>query len=399
MDITINPGRLSGSVTVIPSKSQAHRLLICAAFADHPTQLVCPETNRDIEATVDCLNALGARITRTDSGYGIIPISSLPESAFLNCCESGSTLRFMLPIAGALGVDTTFVMEGRLPQRPLSPLWEEMERMGCRLSRPTGNTIRCQGKLIPGEYRINGSVSSQFITGLLFATSLLPGDSKINILGKLESAPYVAMTQQAMALFKVDTADLAVKGGQTYRSTGMIEVEGDWSNGAFWLAAGFLWNNLETRGLNFDSTQGDRACMVILRHLRHGFCTVSAADIPDLVPILSVVGAANGGAVFTDIQRLRLKESDRVASTIAMIENLGGKAETTEDTLTVYGTGLVGGIVDAVNDHRIAMSAAIASTVCKKTVTILGAECVKKSYPKFWEEFIRLGGKYEQYLR
>ena len=151
MDITIHPRPLRGEIQVIPSKSQAHRLLICAAFADNTTTLVCPDTNRDIEATVDCLNALGAEIRRTDNGYEIIPVADLPENATLNCCESGSTLRFMLPIVGALGVDTTFQMSGRLPQRPLSPLWEEMERMGCNLTRPTADTIRCTGKLKAGD--------------------------------------------------------------------------------------------------------------------------------------------------------------------------------------------------------------------------------------------------------
>ena len=171
MDITIYPRPLRGEVEIIPSKSQAHRYLICAAFADAPTQLVCPETNRDIEATADCLAALGARILRTDSGYTVFPVSDVPERAVLNCGESGSTLRFLLPVVGALGVDATFQLAGRLPQRPLSPLWEEMERMGCTLARPTPDTLRCIGKLIPGRYVIDGGVSSQYITGLLLALS------------------------------------------------------------------------------------------------------------------------------------------------------------------------------------------------------------------------------------
>ena len=389
MDITIHPRSLRGEITVIPSKSQAHRLLICAAFADRPTQLRCPETNRDIEATADCLRSLGADILRTETGYSVFPITAAPAEATLNCCESGSTLRFLLPIAGALGVDATFSMEGRLPQRPLSPLWEEMERMGCTLSRPTADTIRCQGKLKAGEYVIDGGVSSQFITGLLFATSLMEGESRITITGTLESKPYVDMTEQALKLFDAPN----------FRSPGYLEVEGDWSGGAFFLAAQWLSSALSIRGLNTDSAQGDRAVLDILKQLETGTPTVSAKDIPDLVPILSVVAACHQGAVFTNIQRLRLKESDRVASTVAMIRNLGGRAEATEDTLTIYGTGLTGGTVDAMNDHRIAMSAAIASTVCKQDVTILGAECVKKSYPKFWEEFSRLGGNYELNLR
>lgn len=387
MDLTITPGKLSGSITAIPSKSQAHRLLICAAFSDEPAELICPATNRDIEATCDCLKALGANITRTDTGYLVEPMKGSPETAILNCCESGSTLRFMLPIVGALGVDATFLMEGRLPQRPLSPLWEEMERMGCTLSRPTENTIRCQGQLKAGNYSISGSVSSQFITGLLFALSLIEGETHLEVTGKTESQPYISMTEKAMALFDAPQ----------YHSPGKVLVEGDWSNGAFFLAAKALGNPLEVSNLNPDSPQGDRAVFELLPQLEENI-TIDASDIPDLVPILSIVAGAKKGATFTNIQRLRIKESDRVASTIAMIEALGGKAESTEDTLTVYGTGYRGGTVDSVNDHRIAMSAAIASTVCTESVTILGAEAVKKSYPHFWEEFSRLGGKYEQYL-
>ena len=385
MDIRIIPRPLRGDVTVIPSKSQAHRLLICAAFADRPTQLRCPETNRDIEATADCLRALGAEIIRTETGYTVFPAAHAPEAAVLPCRDSGSTLRFLLPVAGALGVDATFLMEGRLPQRPLSPLWEELERMGCTLSRPTADTIRIQGKLRPGAYSIPGNVSSQYISGLLFAHMLMQ-ECTLEITGTVESAPYIEMTRRALALFP------------NRRSPGYLEVEGDWSNGAFWLAAMWLGSEMTVSNLNPDSPQGDRACAELLPRLKENI-TISAADIPDLVPILSVVAAANRGAVFTDIQRLRLKESDRVASVIAMISALGGKAEATEDTLTVFGTGLRGGTVDACNDHRIAMSAAIAATVCTEPVTILGAECVEKSYPRFWEEYKCLGGNYELNLR
>lgn len=393
MDITIQPGKLSGTITVIPSKSQAHRLLICAAFGDKLTQLHCPDTNRDIGATVDCLNALGANIRRTDSGFDVQPIAAIPEKAALNCCESGSTLRFMLPIVGALGVDATFLMEGRLPQRPLSPLWEEMERMGCTLSRPTENSLRCQGKLKSGIYSISGGVSSQFITGLTFALCLMGTPSRLNITGQIQSKPYIDLTNRAIDLFGGGF------GKGRFRSPGYVAVEGDWSNGAFFVTAASLGSPLTIQGLDENSVQGDRAVVDLLRQMDTACPTISAADIPDLVPILSVAAACRQGAVFTDIQRLRLKESDRVASTIAMITGLGGKAEATEDTLTVWGTGLTGGTVDSVNDHRIAMATAIAATVCKDNVTILDARCVGKSYPHFWEEYARLGGIYEQYIR
>ncbi len=401
MDITIFPKKLSGNVEVLPSKSQAHRLLICAAFADAPTELSCPQTNRDIEATADCLRALGADIRRTDTGYAVTPIGAIPKTATLPCGESGSTLRFLLPIGGALGVDAVFQMEGRLPQRPLSPLWEELERMGCTLTRPTGDTLRCTGKLRSGACAIAGNVSSQFVTGLLFALNLLGGESTLTLTGTVESAPYIEMTLAAMGRFGVEIpreGSTFLVSPTRFRSPGKLTVEGDWSNGAFWLGAKALGSDLEIRNLDANSPQGDRACARWIPALET-HQTVSARDIPDLVPILSVVAAANQGAVFTDIQRLRMKESDRVASVVEMLSALGGRATATEDTLTVYGTGLRGGRVDAVNDHRIAMAAAIAATACTAPVTVLGAECVGKSYPQFWAEYARLGGTYEQYLR
>ena len=392
MDITIEPKKLHGLVHVIPSKSQAHRYLICAALADKPTDISCAETSRDMDATADCLRALGAQIQRTNWGYRVTPMAKSPKQAVLPCRDSGSTLRFLLPIVGALGVDATFQMEGRLPQRPMSPLWEEMERMGCSLSRPTADTIRCTGRLLPGTYTIPGNISSQYITGLLFGLSLVNGRSTIAISGKLESEPYVAMTRQALRKFRVYATPEFIKGGGAYRTPGSITVEGDCSNAAFFQAAYQLGNQVMTVcPLETDSVQGDRVAAHLLFELRH-HQTIDASNIPDLVPILSVMAAANQGAVFTNIARLRLKESDRVESVIAMLTALGGKAEATADTLTVYGTGLRGGTVDSVNDHRIAMSAAIAATVCTEPVTILGAQCVEKSYPKFWAEYARLGG-------
>ena len=398
MDICITPKKLYGNINAIPSKSQAHRMLICAAFSDQPTTLICPETNRDIEATANCLTALGAGITWLSNGYRVKPIEEVPFRASLPCQDSGSTLRFLLPIAGALGVDTVFQMTGRLPQRPLTPLWEEMERMGCTLTRPTADTIRCTGRLRSGEYAINGTVSSQFITGLLFALSLLPGQSRLQVLGKLESAPYVSMTLAAMERFGISCNDYCFPGNGRFHSPGTVTVEGDWSNAAFFLAAQALGSPIQVRNLNPDSPQGDRACARLLPELKDKL-TISAADIPDLVPILAVTAAANQGAVFTDISRLRLKESDRVASVMDMLRALGGQAEANDTTLTVYGTGLHGGTVDSHNDHRIAMSAAIAATVCDSPVTILGAQCVEKSYPKFFTDYTSLGGQYEQYLR
>ena len=398
MDITIYPNKLHGTVTAIPSKSQAHRLLICAAFSDRPTTLLCAHTSEDIEATSRCLNALGANITRRAQGYYVEPVETLPVSAVLDCGESGSTLRFLLPVVCALGVEVVFQLHGRLPYRPLSPLWEELTRMGCALSRPNENTIATAGKLRTGNYRISGNISSQFISGLLFATALLPGESKISILGDLESRPYVEMTQLALSTFGVESAEYTLSGSYPFKSPGTVTVEGDWSNGAFFLAANALGNQVNILNLNSDSPQGDRIAAELFKNCRNN-TEVSAADIPDLVPILSVVFGANNGAKFTDIARLRLKESDRVASVCEMLRQLGVPATSTETTLTVSPGAYRSCTIDAVGDHRIAMSAAIAATIADGPVTILGADCVAKSYPTFWEEYRNLGGIYEQHIR
>ena len=398
MDITIHPCKLQGKLTVIPSKSQAHRLLICAAFSDRETVLNCPETNQDIEATARCLCALGSEIQRTETGYMVKPVKRVPEKAVLDCGESGSTLRFMLPVVCALGVEVTIQMSGRLPYRPLSPMWEELERMGCTLSRPTENTIHTHGKLKPGKYSIAGNVSSQYITGLLFALSLLDADSQIDVTGKLESRPYVEMTLKALERFGVPVDRFHVRGSVPFSSPGYVDVEGDWSNGAFFLVAGALGHEVTVENLDADSPQGDRAVANIIK-FKQEVPVISAADIPDLVPILAVYFASKDGAVFTDIGRLRLKESDRVESVKKMLNALGIQVQAEKDKMQVFGGHFTQGVIDACNDHRIAMTAAIAASIASGPVTILGAECVAKSYPTFWQEFQKLGGKYEQYLR
>lgn len=398
MNIKIFPQKLSGTITAIPSKSQAHRLLICAAFSDAPTTLLCKETNQDIEATVSCLNAIGAEITRTNIGYLVNPVYEIPKTAYLDCHESGSTLRFMLPIVCALGIHTTIHMSGRLPHRPLSPMWEELQRMGCTLTKPTDDSIVTSGKLIPGEYRIAGNISSQFISGLLFALSLVDGENSIQVIGKLESEPYVLMTQQVLNLFGVHADNNLVHGNFPFHSPGTVNVEGDWSNAAFFLVASELGNDVTILNLDTTSIQGDRAILDILK-MNQFRPVISAANIPDLVPILAVNFAAKNGVIFTDIARLRLKESDRVKSVIDLLSNLGIHAEADENTLIVSSGKFTGGIIDAYGDHRIAMAAGIAATIASKPIVLIGAQCVEKSYPAFWQEYERLGGKYEQYIR
>lgn len=395
MNITLFPTRLSGSMAAIASKSQAHRLLICGALADCPTTLICPQTSQDIAATAECLRALGAEITPTDMGYRIAPIGTLPEQARLFCRESGSTLRFLLPLVGALGVQGLFQLEGRLPRRPLSPLWEVMEEKGCRLSRPTPSTLLCAGQLCSGTYTIDGGISSQFTTGLLLALSTMKEESRLTLTGKVESLPYIEMTLDALTAFGQDIS----RQGQSFHlrprpfhSPGTLEVEGDWSNAAFWLTANALGNSVAVSGLNPHSRQGDRAVVDCLRRMEKP-CDIDVAQIPDLVPILAVAAGAGRGARFYNAGRLRLKETDRLETTRAMLLAIGGEAEIQDDALIVHPTGYTGGTVDATGDHRIAMAAAIAATVSTGPIIIVGAQAVQKSYPAFWQDYQALGGK------
>lgn len=397
MKATITPAPLRGQVTVIPSKSQAHRLLICAALADRPTRIRCAVSSRDIDATADCLRALGAEICYQDQIFTVTPIRHRAEQAALPCGESGSTLRFLLPVAAALGTESTFLLEGRLPQRPMSPLWEELEDHGCRLCRPAADQIRLEGALYGTDFTMAADVSSQFISGLLFALPLL-GGGQIRLTGTVESAGYLAMTCQAMRQFGVDVRwvdDRICVASGTYRSPGELCVEGDWSGAAFWLCARALGAELDCLGLREDSAQADRQVLAAIEQIKTGNAVISARDIPDLVPVLAVLAAATPGTTrFTEAGRLRIKESDRIASTLALIRDLGGSGEEAPDGMVIHGKdGLRGGVCDSVNDHRIAMSAAVAALGCTEPVVLHGARAVEKSYPTFWQEYIRLGGQ------
>jgi 3-phosphoshikimate 1-carboxyvinyltransferase len=396
MTVTITPAPLHGEIRAIASKSAAHRLLICAALADAPTQIVCPDTSRDIEATVSCLSSLGAGIERRGASIFVSPIKSPVRNAALDCIESGSTLRFLLPVCCALGTGAQIRLHGRLPERPLSPLWEELMAHGAVLSRPERDTVAVSGKSSGKSWSIDGGVSSQFVSGILFALPIL-GGGRLEITGRTESAGYIDMTVSAMLKFGVDVkktdTGYAVSGG--YHTPGRAEVEGDWSNAAFWLAAGELCSGaVRCTGLDVHSGQGDRTAVDILPRLGGG-AAVDARDIPDLVPILAVTAALKcGKTTFTNAGRLRIKESDRIKTTCALINALGGRASETPDGLTVDGMGtLRGGTVDSAGDHRIAMCAAIASIGCTEPVKVLGAECTQKSYPLFWQDFAKLGGQ------
>ena len=399
MTAIITPARLSGSVRAVASKSHVHRLLICAALSKGETVIRCADTSADIEATVRCLNALGGQIVYENNGFKVTPIADVTAPPVLDCGESGSTLRFMLPVACTLGKGCTFRMSGRLPERPLSPLWETLTVHGALLSYPTSDTIVCGGKLRGGTFDIDGGISSQFISGLLLASPLIGGETLIRLSCAPESEDYIAMTRAAQAMFGVHSNAggylFTVPDGQCYVSPGACETEGDWSNGAFWLCAGAMSDGaVSCTGLNDGSVQGDRRIKSIIGKVLAGGAEIDGRNIPDLIPVIAVLASsADGKTVIKNAARLRLKESDRLRTTADMINALGGKAEETADGLIITGVGrLRGGTVDSVNDHRIAMSAAVASVICDREITLVGAEAVRKSYPAFWRDFESLGG-------
>lgn len=410
MTRALSAGALRGTVRIPASKSQAHRLLICAALGRRSVTLRCDGLSRDIEATISCLRGLGAQI-RTENGQ-ILLTPAAGGDGQLHCGESGSTLRFLLPVAAALGRTCTFHREGRLPQRPLSPLDEQLTAHGVTL-QSDGAALTVSGQLTGGDYTLPGNVSSQYISGLLLALPLLPTPSTLTVTGAVESAAYIAMTEDALRqsgiTFTKENNTYHIPGGQVYALPQAVQVEGDWSNGAFFLCAGALsGEGVTVEGLNTASSQGDRAIVDLLRQMGADVCvedtritvrrgmlrgiTVDAAPIPDLIPTLCVVAAtAEGETNITGAARLRLKESDRLTTTAAMLRALGAQVEELPDGLIIHGGTLTGGTVDACNDHRIAMSAAVAATLCP--LTVQGSDCVSKSYPRFWEDYATLKGE------
>ena len=410
MQKTLISPALFGTVPAISSKSEAHRALICAALSDTQTTIVCEYTNNDIDATVSCLNSLGADIVRKDKAFIVNPIKEPKKNAILDCGESGSTLRFIIPIIAALGVDAEIHMHGRLPSRPLSPLYELLSENGVSLSPQGSNPLCISGKLKSGDYEIAANVSSQFISGLLFALSLCEGDSTLTLTGKIESKNYIDMTLDAQKMFgaqiEISENVYKIKGIGKYVSPDICKIMGDWSNAAFFLCAGAMSkDSVCVSGIDISSSQGDKKILDVLTAMganiqivgdfitvfpsRLHEASIDAAQIPDLVPIIATVASvAEGKTTIYNAGRLRLKESDRIESVCAMITALGGNITPTDDGMIIVGKPqLDGGTVDSFADHRIVMSAAIASTVCKNPVTIIGYEAVNKSYPDFFEHF------------
>lgn len=405
-----------GQVRIISSKSDGHRSLIAAALAEEESVLFVDGWSEDLEATVRCLRALGADIYQEPSGIEVIPVpKNLQGEAVLDCGESGSTLRFLLPVAAALGRETVFEGHGRLPERPIGILLEELVQHGCTVSGDR-LPVKLEGQLQSGTYTLPGNISSQFITGLLFALPLLEGDSEIVLTTAVESRGYINMTLKTLKTFGVEVTETEngwkIPGGQTYAGPRMRFTEGDWSNAAFWLVAGAIRGSIGCQGLDMTSPQGDRAIVSLLEefgaetkmvlnqitvtHKEMKGIRIDASQIPDLVPILCIAGAAaEGKTEITNAGRLRIKESDRLAAMADCLKKIGVEVEEREDGLLITGgcnppEGEI--VIDSHGDHRIVMAMAIAAVSLGVDITIEHAEAVNKSYPSFFAEMKKLGG-------
>lgn len=387
MNVTILPGTLKGAVTPPSSKSQTHRAVLALMLAQGEGKLSNLAVSEDIQATQDCVAALKSGQPAQADG---LPL--------LDCGESGSTLRFLIPVALAVRGGGHFTGRGRLMERPQAPYIRLFEEKGI-LWNQEGTCLTVAGQLEPGVYALPGNVSSQFITGLLYALPLLPGDSRIVLTTPLESRGYVDMTLDMLRRFDIKVEEqedgFLVPGNQTYQARDLT-LEADWSGAAFWYAANFLGAQVDIQGLNSDSVQGDRQIGTLYWKLaRPGDVDIDLSQCPDLAPPLAAMAAVRKGTTrFVHAGRLRIKESDRLETIARTLNALGAKAQVGRDTLILEGVDhLEGGTVDGCNDHRIAMMAAVAAVACKEPVTILGAECVKKSYPRFWEDYTALGGE------
>lgn len=416
MNIKIGKSILKGNIKVISSKSDAHRLLIGAALADKPTKIFLEGWSNDIEATKNCLEILGCKVIRDNDGIQITPLwDEQADDIVLDCVESGSTLRFLLPIVAALGKHAILEGQGRLPERPIDVLLEELRAHGS-LVKENNLPLVMAGQIRGGVYTLPGNISSQFITGLLFALPLLKEDSEIRLTTKLESRGYVDMTLDTLKLFQIEIEEkdwgFHIKGGQTYRSPLEVSAEGDWSGAAFWVVAGGIGGDITCTGLRKNSYQGDKEIVDLMEQFgakvnwkenEVTVCgsslkgiTIDAAQIPDLVPALCTAAAlAEGTTIIYNAGRLRMKESDRLKAMAEGLQKLGVRVTEQQESIKIEGgsahpEGEV--ILDSYDDHRIVMSLAIAAAALGVEAVIERAEAVSKSYPTFFAEFTRLGG-------
>ena len=408
---TVLPGSRTGNVRAPSSKSMAHRQLVTTALAERPSRLKIDGISDDILATIGCLNAFGADITLADDTLTVVPIDIEKPISRVTLLprESGTTLRFMLPLAGLLGVSADIIPEGRLLSRPLRELTNELSRHGMRFTFGE-DAIRASGRLLPGDYVLPGNISSQYISALLLTLPKLENDSRLTVTGNVESKAYIDLTVSALnnAGVRIDRDDnvFYIKGSQKYVPADYSAAEGDWSNAAFFLCMGALSRNgISVSGLNNDSMQGDRQIAGILARMGanvsvsdHAITvkggelkalTLDVSQIPDLVPAVSTLMAfADGTSRITNAGRLRLKESDRLETTCSFLRAIGADAALDVDDIVIKGKRvLAGGKADAFNDHRVAMALTLAACGCLGPVVIRGAEAVNKSFPDFFRRF------------
>lgn len=415
MTVTLDPKNvLSGKVEIISSKSDIHRCIICAALSDKPTEITFCGLSKDIITTIECVKMLGAKAEFFDGKLVVTPLdkTKIMQGITLDCVESGSTARFLLPVVSALCKNITVVGSGRLPERPMLPLCDCLKTKGAVFSSSKLPITISENVKCGGVFEIAGNISSQYISGLLLMLPLFEESGEIHITTTLESSGYVDMTLDTMKKFGINIQReeniIKVLPNQKYISPSKIKAQGDWSNAAFWLCADALGAKIEVTGLDENCSQGDRRVVEILEQFgakkivtkdgilfeagRLKGTSIDASDIPDLVPILSVVAAASRGKTrIYGAKRLRLKESDRLETTRDFLTRLGAEVTVFDDGLEIIGTGkLNGGTVFGHNDHRIVMASAICSLICKEQVVIEGARAVEKSYTTFFNEFDRL---------
>lgn len=396
MEAVIQPGKLKGKLIIPPSKSFAHRALICAALAKGRSEIYNCGRSEDINATKSCLEALGVRIEEFSDK--LIIKGEREKGDVLNCGESGSTLRFMLPVALASGGEFIFQGAGRLMSRPLEEYFNIFKSQGIayELDERRGR-LKVSGRLKSGRFELSGGISSQYLTGLLLALPSLEGDSELILNSALQSSGYVDMTKDIQARFNVKWEEkngrYHIGGGQRY-TPASLACEGDYSQAAFWLAARRLGCDIILEGLNENSLQPDKAIVNLVKELPD---RIDVSQFPDLVPVLAVLCALTPGRrEIVNAARLRLKESDRLRAVSALIKSLGGEIEEREDGLAITGvSAFSGGVCESFNDHRIVMAAAVAAVKARGAVIIRGAQSVNKSYPEFWEHYKSLGGRLE----
>lgn len=406
MDIKIYPSKLIGTVKAPSSKAYSQRMIIAAALADGVSEISNITVSNDISVSAAAMEALGANIFSEDGVFTVKGIKTPQQKAEIDCCESGATLRFVIPIAAALGTESAFLGRAKLPQRPITPYLREFPQKGVTFEPQGGLPLHMTGKLTAGEYRMEGDISSQFITGLLYALPLCQGNSVVKMTSHLQSKPYVDMTISALKNFGITIEETEkdglpeyhVQGGQKYRPCN-VSVEGDYSQAAFFYVAAALGSEIEIKNLDPNTAQGDKAIVDIINSCGKEMkpFTADVGDIPDLVPILTVLGCfTKGTSRIVNAARLKIKESDRLNDVARQLNAIGGKVTAGDDFLEMQPIEkFTGGTVDSCHDHRIVMSAAIAALSSDAPVIIKGAEAVNKSYPGFFDDLGSLGGRFE----